>query len=41
METYLNEMVRYLAAQSWQIAVLTGAVAVATFALRGRSAHVR
>ena len=41
METYLNEVVRYLAAQSWQIAVLTVAVAAATFALRRRSAHVR
>ncbi len=41
METYLNEMVRYLAAQSWQVAVLTVAVAVATLALRSRSAHVR
>jgi len=41
MDTFPNEVVQYLAAQSWQIAVLTGAVAVATFALRGRSAHVR
>ncbi len=41
MEVYLNEMVRYLVAQSWQIAVLTAAVAAATFTLRHRSAHVR
>jgi len=41
MGAYLNELVRYLAAQSWQIAVLTAAVAVVTFALRHRSAHVR
>jgi bla regulator protein BlaR1 len=41
MEIYLNEMVRYLAAQSWQIAVLTVVVAAAAFALRRRSAHVR
>ncbi len=41
METYLTEMARYLAGQSWQIAVLTLAVAVVTFVLRHRSAHVR
>jgi ankyrin repeat protein/beta-lactamase regulating signal transducer with metallopeptidase domain len=41
MDAYLNQTVRYLAAQSWQIAVLTAAVAAITFALRHRSAHVR
>ncbi len=41
MDTYLNEVVRYLTAQSWQIAVLTVAVAAANFALRRHSAHVR
>ena len=41
MEVYLTEVVRYLAAQSRQIALLTLAVAVATVALRNRSAHTR
>ncbi|MCX5645453.1 MAG: M56 family metallopeptidase [Phycisphaerae bacterium] len=41
MDAYLNEVVRYLVAQSWQIAVLTVTVAAITFALRHRSAHVR
>jgi len=41
MDAYLNRVVWYLAAQSWQIAVLAAAVAVVTFALRHRSAHVR
>jgi beta-lactamase regulating signal transducer with metallopeptidase domain len=41
MDAYLNEVVRYLAAQSWQIAALTVAVAAITWTLRGRSAHVR
>ena len=41
MEMYLNTVVRYLAAQSWQIALLTVAVAMAAFVLRRRSAHVR
>jgi ankyrin repeat protein/beta-lactamase regulating signal transducer with metallopeptidase domain len=41
METYLTEVVRYLLAQSWQIAVLTVIVAFATFLLKNRSAHVR
>ncbi len=41
MDAYLNELVRDLVAQSWQIAVLTMVVAVATLALRRRSAHVR
>ncbi|MBM4027125.1 MAG: M56 family metallopeptidase [Planctomycetes bacterium] len=41
MDAYLSELMRYLVAQSGQIAVLTTVVAVATFALRRRSAHVR
>jgi len=41
MDAYLNEVVRYLAAQSWQIAVLTAAIAAVSFVLRHRSAHVR
>jgi len=41
MDIYLNEVVYYLATQSWQIAVLTVAVAAASFALRRHSAHVR
>jgi beta-lactamase regulating signal transducer with metallopeptidase domain len=41
MDTCLNEVVRYLAAQSGQIALLTVAVAALTFALRRRSTHIR
>lgn len=41
MNLYLTELVRYLIAQSWQIAVLTLAVAAATWALRHKTAHVR
>ncbi|UCC96962.1 MAG: ankyrin repeat domain-containing protein, partial [Phycisphaerales bacterium] len=41
MESWLIRIADYLLAQSWQIAVLTIAVALATFALRNRSAHVR
>ncbi len=41
MAAYLTVLVSYLVAQSWQIAVLTVVVAIATFALRRRSAHVR
>jgi hypothetical protein len=41
MGTYLNEVVRYLTTQSWQIAALTVVVAATTFALRRHSAHVR
>jgi serine protease AprX len=41
MDVYLNEVVRYLITQSWQIAALTVAVAAANFALRRHSAHVR
>lgn len=41
MDAYLNEVLHYLFAQSWQIALLTVTVAVLTFALRRRSAHVR
>ncbi|NLZ07887.1 MAG: hypothetical protein GXY19_22160 [Phycisphaerae bacterium] len=41
MNLYLTELVRYLAAQSWQIAVLTLVVAGATWALRHKTAHIR
>jgi beta-lactamase regulating signal transducer with metallopeptidase domain len=41
MGAYLTVVVLYLGAASWQIAVLTAAVAATTFALRRRSAHVR
>ena len=41
MQTYLNQILAFLVAQSWQIAVLTIAVALAAFALKNRSAHVR
>ena len=41
MEPWLIRITNYLLAQSWQIAVLTVAVALATFLLRNRSAHVR
>ena len=41
MNTYMTELVRYLVAQSWQIAVLAVAVAITTFALGHRSAHIR
>ncbi|HSW01582.1 MAG TPA: EpsI family protein [Sedimentisphaerales bacterium] len=37
----MNEIMRHVAAQSWQIALLTAAVAIITFALRRGSAHVR
>jgi len=41
MEPWLIRIADYLLAQSWQIALLTIAVALATFGLRNRSAHVR
>lgn len=41
MEPWLIRIANYLLAQSWQIAILTIVVALATFALRNRSAHVR
>lgn len=41
MTLCLTELVRYLAAQSWQIAVLTLLVAVVTWALRHKTAHIR
>lgn len=41
MEAHLTEMVKYLAAQSWQIAIVTVVVAIVTFVLGRRSAHVR
>jgi beta-lactamase regulating signal transducer with metallopeptidase domain len=41
METYLTPITNYLLTQSWQIAILVVVIAVATLALRNRSAHVR
>ncbi len=41
MNAFLNESVRYVAAQSWQIVVLAIVLAAVTFALRRRSAHTR
>jgi cytohesin len=41
MEPWLIRRADYLLAQSWQIAVLTIAVALASLLLRNRSAHVR
>jgi len=41
MDKAMIQMTTYLWSQSWQIALLVAAVAVATWALRGRSAHVR
>jgi len=41
VNVYLNEIVRYLIGQSWQITMLTLAVALATWALRRRTAHIR
>lgn len=41
MDAYLNELVRYLVTQSWQIAVLAVVVAAATWALRHKTAHIR
>ena len=41
MERYLDHITEYLLRQSWQIAVLVCAVAVASWLLRNRSAHVR
>jgi cytohesin len=41
MEVYFTGVVGYLLAQSWQIAALTVVVAVATIALKNRSANIR
>ncbi len=41
MDVYLTELVRFLGSQSWQIAILTLVVALATWALRHKTAHVR
>jgi ankyrin repeat protein/beta-lactamase regulating signal transducer with metallopeptidase domain/6-phosphogluconolactonase (cycloisomerase 2 family) len=41
MESWLSRITDYLLAQSWQIAVLTVVVAIVSFLLRNRSAHVR
>ena len=37
----LNHISRYLISQSWQIALLTIIIAIASFTLRNKSAHVR
>jgi cytohesin len=41
MESLLTTIADYLWTQSWQIALLVGAVGLASWALRNRSAHVR
>mgnify|MGYP001567808586 FL=1 len=41
MDAYVNPVVRYLLAQSWQVALLAAIVALISFALRNRSAHIR
>ncbi len=41
MEAVLTHIADYLWRQSWQIALLVVAVALASWALRNRSAHVR
>jgi len=41
MENYLTQITNYLLTQSWQIAVLVVVIAVASLALKNKSAHVR
>jgi beta-lactamase regulating signal transducer with metallopeptidase domain len=41
MEDYLTQITSYLWTQSWQIAVLVVVIAVASLALKNKSAHVR
>ncbi|MHC4702238.1 MAG: M56 family metallopeptidase, partial [Planctomycetota bacterium] len=41
MDAYIEQVVDYLLSQSWQIAILTAVVALVTFLLRNRSAHIR
>ncbi len=41
MEAYLTQISNYLLRQSWQIAILVVVVAVVSWLLRNRSAHVR
>jgi ankyrin repeat protein/beta-lactamase regulating signal transducer with metallopeptidase domain len=41
MESWLTQITNYLLVQSWQIAVLTILLAITSFLLRNRSAHVR
>ncbi|MHC4433200.1 MAG: M56 family metallopeptidase, partial [Planctomycetota bacterium] len=41
MDAYIKQVVDYLLSQSWQIAVITVLVALITFLLRNKSAHVR
>jgi len=41
MNAYVDLVTRYLLAQSWQIALLAAIVALISFTLRNRSAHIR
>jgi len=41
METYLTQISNYLLRQSWQIAILVMIVAVVSWLLKNKSAHVR
>lgn len=41
METYLTQISNYLLRQSWQIAILVAVVAVVSWLLRNKSAHIR
>ncbi len=41
MEDYLTQITNYLLTQSWQIAMLVVVIAVASLALKSKSAHVR
>ncbi len=41
MENYLTQIINYLLTQSWQIAVLVVVIAVASLALKNKSAHAR
>jgi len=41
MDAYVNSLTGYLLAQSWQIALLAAIVALISFALQNRSAHIR
>jgi beta-lactamase regulating signal transducer with metallopeptidase domain len=41
MENYLTQIINYLLAQSWQIAVLVSLIAAVNLVLKNKSAHVR
>jgi len=41
MEAYLTQISNYLLRQSWQIAILVMVVAVVSWLLRNKSAHIR